>query len=487
MLQNHFKLSILYRDDSDILSVHSGICLSLLDNNMLGINKKLNLIAPLSDKISMILKNGFTILSLLAFASCAQMEVTREPSAQNSKSCVQLVKFFFTKRNTDDYAANLEKKLVDKKLLTFTNKFVTVGHPKMDWMNRARISLNKSIKNWNNNKYPAFYIFHDEDVVTHAKNYFETIHSIVNPNVKVAPDATKNMEMVQGWIKNFENYQVDIDNILDERISVQYNLSILKKLKIKEDIQDIKLLFKKDGKLVEEVITLRKSDKDLAYQIKRLKKEIDDLDGTIFRSGKIKERVMRQAMLTDALTIVHREFEYALKNTPNPDTELTKEFERLTTLLKNSDYKPTTYGVYRITNKIFIREFIALTKLDLAYKTFAEAPLAKFRQVIDAFIHNRPLTSSADKEKIGIFKKMYAKITNITPKQLAIGGAVLVAGGIGFDRYFALSGDAITQIENSSNGDPAHEEQMNQSIERDNRESEGHSSVIEIEIDQLTE
>lgn len=435
----------------------------------------------------MLLKNGFTILSLFVFASCAQMEVSREPSAKDLKACSELIKGFFVRNKSDEYATNLEKKLVDKKLLTFTNKFVTVQHPKMDWMNRARISLNKSIKNWNNNKYPAFYIFHDEEVVTHAKNYFQTIHSMVNPDVKVAPDATKNMEMVQGWIKKFESYEVDIDNILDERITVQYNLSILKKLKFKEESTDIKLTFKRDGKYVEEVITLRKSDKDLDYQIKRLKKEIDDLDGTIFRSGKIKERIMRQAMLSDALTIVHREFEYALKNTPNPDPELTKEFERITALLKNSQYSPTTYGVYRITNKVFIREFLALSKLDVAYKTFAEAPLVKFRQVVDAFIHNRPIITAADKEKIGIFQKAYTKITNITPKQLAIAGAVAVAGGLGFERYFALSGDSITQIENSSKGDPAHEEQINNSIKQDARESEGHSTAVEIEIEKIME
>lgn len=449
------------------------------------------------------------LLMIIALTSCSTMKPTdpsfeRAPAAEDN--CVDLTKSFFLKEN---YQSDLEKALIDKKLITFTNKFVTIQHPRMDWLNRARNSLNQSIKNWNNNKYPAFYIFNDEDIVTHAKNYYKTLDSIVSADVPVAKEATANLEIVTGWTKSFENYQRDINNLLEERISLQYNLSLLKKLKLKKDeVRDIKLTIKRDGKFVEEIITVRKSDKDVDYQIKRFKEQIKEMDGTLFKNGKIKERVIRQAMLKDILTILQREFEYAIKNAPAPHPELTNELERINMLLKISAFNPTTYGVYRITNKVFLRELAALSKLDVAYKKFVETPVLKFKEVIDAFIHNRPLkgeVNPTEPEKMGIFKKVYTKITNITPKQAATGAGVAAIAGLGAQRYFTVGKGEINQLPdqtveeisdpaeeqqvreaNSVDSTSAHEEQVKRSEEIHARESEGHSQVIEVHVDELT-
>ena len=438
----------------------------------------------------MTFRNLLYIPVLLALASCAHVERNlNEPQrvpAETPATCKELAQNLFLK---DSYEPDLQKALVDKKLITFTNKFVTVQHPRMDWLNRARASLNRSIKNWNSNKYPAFYTFHDEEIVTEAKKYFQTINSMVSANVDVAPDASKNLEVVQGWMKNFENYKTDVDNILDERITVQYNLSLLKKLKLKDESRDIKLIFKRDGKLVEEIITVRKSDKDVDYQIKRLKQEISSLDGTLLKNGKLKERIVRQAMLKDALTILQREFEYALKNTPAPDAELIKELEKINALLAKSDYQATTYGVYRITNQVFIREMISLAKLDVAYKKFVDTPLTKFKEVVNAFIQNRPANNAPVEKKTGIFKRIYAKITSITAKQAAVGAGVAVTAGIGFERYFSLADPSVTQLPNSTvteESDVAHEEQVNATREVEAEAAREHSTVIEVQIDELT-
>lgn len=427
----------------------------------------------------------FIIISALAIcSSCSTLQAPKSydrAPAESGSSCQELAQNLFLKEN---YQKDLQQSLVDKKLITFTNKFVTVQHPRLDWINRARASLNRSIKNWNNNKYPAFYIFHDEDIVTEAKRYFKTVHSMVASDVDVAPEASKNLELVNGWMKSFENYQQDVDHLLDERISLQYNLSLLKKLKLKDDeVRDIKLTFKKNGQLVEEIVTLRKSDKDLQYQIKKLKTEIKNLDGTLFSNGKIKDRVIRQAMLADILTILQREFEYAVKNTSTPDPELIKELDKINALIKNSKFQPSTYGVYRITNQVFLRELAALSKLDVAYKKFIETPALKLKEIVNAFIQNRPVKNAAnpkEAEKIGFFKRVYAKITSITPKQAATGAGVVAVAGLGIERYFWFG------QESSIGEDRGHEEQLERTEEEDEQKSEGHSRVIEVEIDELT-
>ncbi len=400
----------------------------------------------------------------------------REPAAE-PETCKELAQNLFLKAN---YQQDLEKALVSKKLLSFSNRFVTVEHPSMNWINRARESLNKSLKNWNNNKYPTFYVFSDEEVISAAKKYFTTMTDKFPAGAELDEDAVKNFELVESWIKSYENYKVEVDQLLEERISLQYNLSLLKKLKLKDESRDIKLSVMRGGQLVDEIVTLRKSDKDLAYQIKKLKSELKEFDGTLLKNGRIKDRIIRQAALEDMITIVQREFEYALKNTKEPSEEMLKEMERLNALIKTEDLKPTTYGVYRITNKIFIREIVALSKMDVAYKKFVEAPVMKLKEVVNAFIQNRPLNNASEPAKEGIFKRIYTKVSNITAKQATVGGTVVVAAGIGFQRYFSILGEPVV-IE-----DRSHEVQIERTEEEAVKEAEDHSKVVEIHIDELT-
>lgn len=422
---------------------------------------------------------------LFILASCSHLEEAslyeRYPADAGDATCDSLAKNLFL---TETYKEDLQKALVSKKLLTFSNKYVTVQHPRLDWINKTKISLNKSLKNWNSNKYPAFYIFNDEDIVPHAKQYFQTVNSMVNPDIAVMPEATKNLEVVSSWIQAFTSYKKDIDQLLEERISLQYNLSLLKKLKLKDDIQDIKLSIKRNGEFVEEIITLRKSDKDLAYQIKKLKSEISALDGSLLKNGKIKDRMIRQAALDDMLTILQREFEYGLKNMDAPNPELIKEMNKINMLLASAEFRPATYGIYRITNKVFMREVLLLSKVDVAYKKFVGAPLDKLKEIVKAFIENRAANGGTTAEKIGIFKRIYAKITSITPKQAITGTGAVALTGIGVERYFSLEEKKIVELE--ATHDQPHEEQLERTKEEEVRKSDAHSEVIEVHIDELT-
>lgn len=428
----------------------------------------------------MFLKKPILFSVFLMLASCSSMQdkfaFDRGPAAEPA-TCNELAQNLFLKPN---YQQDLEKALIDKKLLSFSNRFVTVEHPSMNWINRARESLNKSLKNWNNNKYPTFYVFSDEEVIPAAKKYFTTMTDKFPAGSDLDEESVKNFELVESWIKSYENYKVEVDQLLEERVSLQYNLSLLKKLKLKDESRDIKLSVMRGGQFVDEIVTLRKSDKDLAYQIKKLKSELKEFDGTLLKNGKIKDRIIRQAALEDMLTIVQREFEYSLKNTKEPSEEMLKEMDRLNALIKQEDLKPTTYGVYRITNKIFIREIVALSKMDVVYKKFVETPVMKLKEVVNAFIQNRPLNNASEPVKEGIFKRIYAKVSSITLKQASIGGGVVVAAGIGFQRYFSIVGEPVV-IE-----DRAHEVQIERTEEEAVKQSEDHSKVVEVHIDELT-
>jgi hypothetical protein len=415
-----------------------------------------------------------------------QPQLERMP-AETTSSCQDLAKSLLM---TDNFKADLNKVLYDKKLLKFSNKFVTVQHPGLDWINKTKIALNRSLKNWNNNKYPAFYIFSDEEVVYQAKSYFKTVNSMITTGITPRGEASKNLKVVSGWMKSFDNYQKDINNLLEERISLQYNLNILKKFKLTEDIQDIKLVIKRDGKFIEEIVTLRKSDKDKKSLVARLNGEIKALDGDLLQNGKIKDRIIRQAALNDMITITHREFEYGLKNAAVPHEELSLELARMNSLLARAELKPTTYGVYRVTNSVFIRETLAATKIDRVYKKFLDTPAMKFKEIIDAFIKKK--TNQTEVEKIGIFKRVYLKVTNITPKQLAIGGGSVVVAGIGYERYFAVEDHpySIEQVVGNMEDvkeidDKKHQEQLERTQEEDEKRTGEHTEVVEVELEEF--
>lgn len=403
----------------------------------------------------------------------------RIPANQKTLNCKELSFEFFLKKN---YQEDLNKALIDRKLLSSSTKSVIIQRPRLEWINRARSSLNKSIKNWNNNQYPAFYIFNDEEVVPMAKKYFNTINSMLDPEIVVDKSASKNLETVSSWIKTYESYNADLNSLLEERITLQFNLSLLKKLKLKKDEQDILISLKKNGEWVNEIIPLRKADKDLSFQINNFSASLKDFDGTLFTNGKIKDRVIRQAMLFDVLTILQREFERSLKNTANPHSELLMEMDKINKLLKEAALQPTTYGVYRMTNKIFIRELASLAKIDLAYKTFLQNPLLKFNEIINAFIQNRAVNLQGKKpvKKPGIFSRIYAKISNITLKEAGLAGGSVVVGGIGIERYFAIK-PSLSTSENT----PAHEEQLQRTNEQIEQESSEHSRVVEVKIEEI--
>lgn len=414
------------------------------------------------------------LILLASLYSCSSMKtgaIIRQPAEDLAKSCPDMMTDFIL---TPEYKNDLKIALREKKLITFKEKIMKVEYPRLEWINRVKKSFNVSLKNWNSKRYPTFYLSHDEEVISIAKSYASAYEKELNNELD--DGASKTLEMVRAWVNSYENYNKELGNLIEERIALQYNYTLLKKMDLKNETRDIQLNFKKDGILTSEIISLHPEDNTYKSLLGDLNNRMKELDGGLIQDGKIKDRIVRQAMLQDMLTIVHRELESTVKNTDQVPTEMMRELSRLNKTLTNSDFSPSTYGVYKITDKVFMSELMSLSKLDVVYDTFKQ-PLIKLKNIFSNFFDKK----STDKEKIGFFSRMYAKIKSITPKQLATGTAVVATAGVGTYRYFWFDSSGHTSLPAN---DP-HQVQLDQTQEVITTANDSHSKVIEIQIEEV--
>jgi hypothetical protein len=441
---------------------------------------------------------NFTLLALSLFnlSSCSftslkkghpERETETLRNLAHELNCHDITKKYFLNQN---YEEDLNNILIQKKLITFTEKKALIHYPKLDWIIRVRKSFNNTLRNWNNFQHPAFYLFNKEDIIPMAKKYSANLDKILTKNITSEEDVNKSALIVSDWIKSFQNYQTDLDELIEERISLQYNISLLKKFKLKtNDPLDIQITIKRGGEFKNEIITLRKEDKNLKSTINALKSEMKELDGSLFKNGKIKDRIIRQAMLSDMLNILYREMEYVIKNT-TPSNEMLQELEKLSLLLKNSQFTPSTYGLFKIENKKFTNELMKASKIQQLY-SIIKNPYIKILSILSDYFKNKK--NGSDIEKIGILKKAYNKITSITPKQASIGGGLVVSAGIGFERYFAFSEKPDSEIIETNDGDEispsesdqAHKQQLKQTEIVETLRDEEQKNVIEEFITEL--
>jgi hypothetical protein len=427
------------------------------------------------------MKSIISISLLLCLFSCSTLiHSGRSPANETGRSCIELTQNILL---SDTYDHDLNKVLVDKKLVTFKEKIILVHYPSLNWINKVKTSFTNSLRNWNSTRYPAFYIFSDEDIIPTATTYAVNIEKIISRQLTADDtESIKAAQAVEDWTKVFEGYKLEMDQLLEQRISLQYNINLLKELKLgPNETRDIQLSVKRGGVLQDEIITLRAEDKNLGFTIKKLKNEMTTLDELFGSNGKIKERIIRQAMLKDILTIVHRELEHALKNSTAPSAEAIAELSRITMMLKNSEDMASSYGTFKITNKVFIREMASALKLDSAYQKVT-TPVSNIRSILsnyftsaktevenlvpdrvqfpdlnststdnNAFVAPTVDSTAAPTEtqKVGFLQGTFASISNVSAKGV-VTAAVVVVGGIELNRYFSVKTNSTTEVKNDS-------------------------------------
>jgi hypothetical protein len=348
-------------------------------------------------------------------------------SGGDGDACGELVKKFITK----DYNEGVLKALESKELVKRSSNKMQVKLPRDAWWTRLKDSWTHTFKNWNDNKYVSLYMFDDEETVASAAVYAKLFRKSLE-GADLNEDELIVIKNIDTWTKSFTNYQQELDNLVNERISLAYNVDLLKKYSFDGDRAEVDLTFVKDGKEVSERMVFYKDDKNLQYYINQLEKRITQLDGGMFDwwfdEGLIKQRIIQQAMLKDKMTIVHRELEYFINNTEGIDeailVELKAKFNSIDEMLANFDFKPSNYGINKVTNKSLRKELWSLPRTVKAYKKVQDG-----KKVMNE------LLSDQDKDRLKFFTNGYARVFQGT----ALGALVSGSGAsiwLGVKDYF---------------------------------------------------
>lgn len=161
----------------------------------------------------------------------------------------------------------------------------------------------------------------------------------------------------------------------------------------------------------------------------------------------IEDRILKQATLKDVMTIYHREVEYAVKNSIHPTPELNNLYKVLSSHLENSDFDPSSYGMFRVDSDVLRAEFMHLTKTDQQVVKSLEFK-EKVQKQMRNFFTDR--SGAVNPEKVGLFQHMYLSFTNMTVTDITKYGITAVVA-VGASQYFLVNPKATT-VQGSTGG-----------------------------------
>ncbi len=440
------------------------------------------------------LKITLLIILVHSIQSCSHAPVeekysgSREIASANNLSCQELansilknksesVESFVStttlKAESDETIAVLKKNGLLKK----KDKFLILEQPPIAWFNKVRKSAISHLQSWNKNRYPIFYTSDNENFAIIGKSIDDLLERKATGNLDA--EDTKTLKQVYDQVVMFENYESDITKIIDERASLQYNIEVLKKLKLDTNPIDIKITIKKASGEESEVITFRKEDRNKKLVIGDLKRQLKELDGRLFKNGRIEERVIKQAFLEDILTIYHREVEYAVKNAKNPIAELDELYKRLDLNLKKKAIGPSSYGVFRMDHSLFKAELANFTKFDVAVRKVSSSK-EKIKDSVQGFVGRK--NKAQDDNNMGFLENIYVSVSNLTVADLTRYG-VVAAVGFGTSQYLFLDSAEITNQNDVPHvGDAEAEVQSGPTFSRDEilqGETEDHTKQLQ--------
>ncbi|NOT79282.1 MAG: hypothetical protein HOP07_09820 [Bacteriovoracaceae bacterium] len=179
----------------------------------------------------------------------------------------------------------------------------------------------------------------------------------------------------------------------------------------------------------------------------KYRKLLKEFNGRIFKPGMIEDRILKQATLKDVMTIYHREVEYAVKNSIHPTPELNNLYKVLSSHLENSDFDPSSYGMFRVDSDVLRAEFMHLTKTDQQVVKSLEFK-EKVQKQMRNFFTDR--SGAVNPEKVGLFQHMYLSFTNMTVTDITKYGITAVVA-VGASQYFLVNPKATT-VQGSTGG-----------------------------------
>lgn len=185
----------------------------------------------------------YILTALLFVYSCSSVKdqkdkvdlwIDRIPASE-SKSCSTLIEAFFEtssgkvsiKGSLDIKADDVTNIMLKKGILKRKENFLLLEHPSIDWINKVRKSFITNLKSWNKNRYPVFYFGKEIDFEKRGRSIASLLEK------KIAGTANEEekvlLDQILNEVKSFSTYQNEIDAIIKERISLQYNIDMLKK------------------------------------------------------------------------------------------------------------------------------------------------------------------------------------------------------------------------------------------------------------------
>jgi hypothetical protein len=332
----------------------------------------------------------YYILSLLfVFSSCAQIGINIDYSVSSNRSIASRLS---TKNCSElmvnlaqaGYEANIRRALESKELVHRSHGRLTIQRPRASFLtplyNRTQRFFSRVI---NDNRYPAYYIFDEAETTSKIIAY---IRGLANSEVSSSTnhrDAVKDFgSEIQKWLDDYQEYQKQLDDLVKTRVSIAYNLNILKHYKNDApDVDRVSLTFYRNGQLEETIFTFRREDDNLSVLIRDLESELKRFDGgfftqesrdharlnfDFFNEGAIRERVLLQSQLRDKILILNREAEFAFINLRNQmDSEtldrdslanLELLYNQTTSLLNDSAVRPSTWATTKISRDKMLSE-----------------------------------------------------------------------------------------------------------------------------------
>ncbi|MDD0851908.1 hypothetical protein HBN50_02320 [Halobacteriovorax sp. GB3] len=328
-------------------------------------------------------------------SSCSNFQATRSPASQTKPKvtlkCFREMHMFME----DGYSDKLRKAAEDKELVHRSTDSLIVNKPKESIRKVIYDKTYRFFRFVNDNEFPTYYIFDEEETLSSVIVYVKALAGDPKAQQKLEELNIK----IGKWLSDYQAYNDQVKELLETRVSIKYNLELLKLYKKKaKDFDRVELQFKKNGKWEPTVFTFRKEDENLKNLIEHLEHDLKYFDGGIFApkkqnefdrinfnfltDGVIKNRISHQAKLKDKLVILHRELEFAYLNigkraefthtTAEQKAEIQALYQKITKILKDESIQPSSYARRNISYSKAKEELKRSVKNNKVYKNFTE-------------------------------------------------------------------------------------------------------------------
>lgn len=241
----------------------------------------------------------------------------------------------------------------------------------------------------NNNFRPIYYIENDEASYPKILRYFELLDT---DNITDQEFMTIDSE-IKSWITSFKNYPKDIESLINQYSVYTTYIEKLRDFKPKDYPFKLQLdLYTGDenARILERFIS---SDEDLTSVTLYLKNKKKSLMGTsMFREGKIDERELQQALISERLKFLEAEIASYLSKHPEKKESLKPILKEVLTLNRTLTLSPSLRFSKTLAASVLSSEYQDLFKS-------AQLDLKKLDEISTKIVES---LSPMNQQKLGI-------------------------------------------------------------------------------------